>query len=125
MADENQVRGEGALEREETIRDLETPSGSPQSPEEPFTEAEVKAFSEKLQSWGEKLPDREQLLLARVVQSAQGDEDDVGGFLFGQLLAPVALKLTGRLGGVAQDVTVNKAKTADKAFNAMDAYIRG
>ena len=24
-----------------------------------------------------------------------------------------------------QDVTVNKAKTADKAFNAMDAYIRG
>jgi hypothetical protein len=23
-----------------------------------------------------------------------------------------------------QDVTVNKAKTADKAFNAMDAYIR-
>jgi hypothetical protein len=24
-----------------------------------------------------------------------------------------------------QDVTVNKAKTADKAFKAMDAYIRG
>lgn len=24
-----------------------------------------------------------------------------------------------------QDVTVNKAKTADKAFNAMDGYIRG
>jgi hypothetical protein len=24
-----------------------------------------------------------------------------------------------------QDVTVNKAKTADKAFTAMDGYIRG
>jgi hypothetical protein len=24
-----------------------------------------------------------------------------------------------------QDVTVNKAKTADKAFSAMDGYIRG
>ena len=26
---------------------------------------------------------------------------------------------------ITQDVTVNKAKTADKAFQAMDAYIRG
>jgi|UPI000489E68B hypothetical protein len=26
---------------------------------------------------------------------------------------------------VTQDVTVNKAKTADKAFQAMDGYIRG
>ena len=26
---------------------------------------------------------------------------------------------------IHQDVTVNKAKTADKAFNAMDGYIRG
>jgi hypothetical protein len=26
---------------------------------------------------------------------------------------------------MAQDVTVNKAKTADKAFSAMDGYIRG
>jgi hypothetical protein len=26
---------------------------------------------------------------------------------------------------VGQDITVNKAKTADKAFNAMDGYIRG
>ncbi len=25
---------------------------------------------------------------------------------------------------ITQDVTVNKAKTADKAFNAMDQYIR-
>jgi hypothetical protein len=28
-------------------------------------------------------------------------------------------------GAKASDVTVNKAKTADKAFNAMDQYIRG
>jgi hypothetical protein len=26
---------------------------------------------------------------------------------------------------ISQDVTVNKAKTADKAFQAMDSYIRG
>jgi hypothetical protein len=26
---------------------------------------------------------------------------------------------------IKQDVTVNKAKTADKAFSAMDGYIRG
>ena len=26
---------------------------------------------------------------------------------------------------IVQDVTVNKAKTADKAFKAMDGYIRG
>ena len=26
---------------------------------------------------------------------------------------------------IGQDVTVNKAKTADKAFNAFDGYIRG
>ncbi|MBI3929411.1 MAG: hypothetical protein HY319_27950 [Armatimonadetes bacterium] len=26
---------------------------------------------------------------------------------------------------ITQDTTVNKAKTADKAFNAMDQYIRG
>jgi hypothetical protein len=26
---------------------------------------------------------------------------------------------------VTQDITVNKQKTADKAFNAMDGYIRG
>lgn len=26
---------------------------------------------------------------------------------------------------VTQDITVNKAKTADKAFNNMDGYIRG
>lgn len=27
-------------------------------------------------------------------------------------------------GEITQDITVNKAKTADKAFNAMDGYIR-
>jgi hypothetical protein len=36
--------------------------------------------------------------------------------------------LEGVAGGgkaITQDVTVNKAKTADKAFQAMDGYIRG
>ena len=39
------------------------------------------------------------------------------------LSASMGLLLTE--GAHAKDVTVNKAKTADKAFNAMDQYIRG
>jgi hypothetical protein len=40
-----------------------------------------------------------------------------GGWMFSYL---AAAKQTSQ-----QDTTQNKAKTADKAFNAMDAYIRG
>jgi hypothetical protein len=39
------------------------------------------------------------------------------------LSASMGLLLTE--GAHAKDVTVNKAKTADKAFNAMDGYVRG
>lgn len=42
-----------------------------------------------------------------------------GGGAFGGAVQKVSPGLS-----IAQDVTVNKAKTADKAFNAMDAYIR-
>lgn len=34
-------------------------------------------------------------------------------------------QIEGVAGGGTVDVTVNKAKTADKAFQAMDGYIRG
>jgi hypothetical protein len=38
------------------------------------------------------------------------------------LSASMGISLTG---GANAEVTVNKAKTADKAFNAMDGYVRG
>lgn len=37
----------------------------------------------------------------------------------------VALSMASMASGTTQDVTVNKAKTADKAFQPMDGYIRG
>jgi hypothetical protein len=42
------------------------------------------------------------------------------------LTASMGLSLSDEAKGeITQDVTVNKAKTADKAFNAMDNYVRG
>ena len=42
------------------------------------------------------------------------------------LSASMGLSLSDEAKGeITQDVTVNKAKTADKAFSAMDGYIRG
>ena len=47
-----------------------------------------------------------------------GEEPEVVGYAINsQLFSLQKVKV--------QDVTVNKAKTADKAFQAMDAYIRG
>ena len=115
------------MEREETISDLESPSGSPPAAEEPFSEAEVQAFIQKLETWGQGLSERDRMILARVLRNTEtGADDEVGGYLF-RLISPVAtnLKLSNHLQVSAQDVTVNKAKTADKAFAAMDAYIRG
>ncbi len=40
-------------------------------------------------------------------------------------LSKVAGGETHKIGQTTQDVTVNKAKTADKNFQAMDGYIRG
>jgi hypothetical protein len=46
------------------------------------------------------------------LELAEGDSKDVRGG-------------DKRVFEITQDVTVNKAKTADKAFTAMDGYIKG
>jgi hypothetical protein len=61
-----------------------------------------------------------------LLEAAASDYPDVVGFdiragLFG-LGQPAAFK--GNLFDVSQDVTVNKAKTADKAYTQMDGYIK-
>lgn len=58
--------------------------------ESTYTEEELSAFSDKLQAWGESLPEREQELLGSLVgraaahtqAEAEGDEPEVAGFSF-------------------------------------------
>lgn len=111
------------MEREETIRGL----GASGQDAAPFADDEIQAFSQKLQSWGDALPPREQELLARMVLAvpAGAEEDDVGGYILGGMWPAASMSLSVKVTSIAQDVTVNKQKTADKAFNAMDGYIRG
>jgi hypothetical protein len=60
-----------------------------------------------------------------LVEGAASEYPEVVGFDIRMGLMNLAHPL-GQKGGVAgQDVTVNKAKTADKAAAAADAYIRG
>ena len=108
------------IEREETVRNLEPSRDTPRGTD-PYSEEELKAFSEKLKAWGKTLPDRERELLAGILVAAS-PEDEVSGFDLGRAASG---KFGDKIFVVLQDVTVNKAKTADKAFNAMDAYIRG
>lgn len=56
------------------------------------------------------LPKKERKLTAKELKKVRGGEI--------QASAADLFKIT-------QDVTVNKAKTADKAFSAMDGYIKG
>ena len=65
------------------------------------------------------LTDEERALL----QAAADDEADVVGFGIHTSLLGFGPG-TNKVGAITQDVTVNKAKTADKAAQAMDAYIR-
>ena len=58
--------------------------------ESTYTEEELSAFSDKLQAWGDGLPEREQQLLGSLVgraaahtqAEAEGDEPEVAGFSF-------------------------------------------
>ena len=60
--------------------------------ESTYTEEELSAFSDKLQAWGDDLPEREQQLLGNLVgraaaytqAEAEGDEE-VAGFSFTRL----------------------------------------
>ena len=55
-----------------------------------YTEEELSAFSDKLQAWGESLPEREQQLLGNLVglavertqAEAEAEEPEVAGFGF-------------------------------------------
>ena len=128
MAPEGSTPDSQDLEREATIRGL----GASGQDIAPFTDAEVQGFTRKLQAWGDGLPSREQELLARIVLAvpAGEEEEDVRGYTLGAMWPIASTSLGVKVNAattyeIAQDVTVNKAKTADKAFTAMDGYIRG
>lgn len=63
-----------------------------------FTEQELRAFSDKLQAWGEGLDGREQQLLGNLVSlaathtpagvEAEGDGDEVAGFSLSRPSSP-------------------------------------
>lgn len=89
-------RRETELERENAGRNLE-PLTTAGQPPEPFTEQEVKTFGEKLQAWGESLPQREQGLLAAFLMDASRSEEEVSGYnmtdslkLMGEILSNVS-----------------------------------
>ena len=117
----------GEVDREDTIKGL-SPSGEPGSVSTtPYTDDEVQGFAAKLQAWGDTLEPREQQLLIHLVGSGStAGDDDVQGYGFGfgdwTVLRQIVVQ---KWNTVGQDVTVNKSKTADKAFNAVSDYIRG
>jgi hypothetical protein len=94
----------------------------------------------KLESLSGQFDDEERNLVATLLtlgaQQAsevvqERPESEVEGFgatVLGLSGATASLGLalgSGKMFEIVQDVTVNKAKTADKAFSAMDGYIRG
>jgi|tagenome__1003787_1003787.scaffolds.fasta_scaffold20032904_1 hypothetical protein len=82
------------------------------------------SLEEKYQTFIQSLDDDELALFRRGLEHHQDDEDEVQGFMFNLMPMP-KVQTSGAIKEITQDVTVNKAKTADKAFNAMDGYIRG
>lgn len=69
------------------------------------------------------LDDEEQALL----RAAASDESDVVGFgIHAGLLGfgPTAGRTSSKIFEITQDITVNKAKTADKAAQALNAYLK-
>jgi hypothetical protein len=126
MAKREQSREGAQPGREETIRDLEPSVGMTEQTIEPFTEQEIRAFAQKLQSWGDTLPEREQELLAGIVLRASRSDDDVSGYTFGMSWSSFAgQSLQTKIVEITQDVTSNPEKTRDKTLNAWKEYIRG
>ena len=60
-----------------------------------------------------------------LLEGAATDFPEVVGNDLHLTLLGVHLNPTHKVNEITQDVTVNKAKTADKAFTQMDDYIRG
>ncbi len=59
-----------------------------------------------------------------LLEGAASDYPDVVGFDIRAGLLNLGLSPTFKIDAATPDVTVNKAKTADKAAAAMDAYLR-
>lgn len=78
----------------------------------PITQANVDAFTEKLQAWAEELPIEEKAvlhsLLARAEDAApESDEDEVEGFAMGGFGMGFTPKLLQKTFGAADDGTVD------------------
>ena len=82
------------------------------------------SLEQKYRSFIQSLDDDELALFRSGLEQRADDDDEVQGFAFNLLQMPT-IDTSGAIKEVTQDVTVNKAKTADKAFNAMDGYVRG
>jgi hypothetical protein len=82
------------------------------------------SLEQKYSTFIEGLTDDELALFRSGLEHRQDDEDEVQGFTFNLMPMP-KIDTSGAIKEITQDVTVNKAKTADKAFNAMDGYVRG
>jgi hypothetical protein len=59
-----------------------------------------------------------------LLEGAASDYPDVVGFDIRGGLMNLGVAPTLKIDDITQDVTVNKAKTADKAYAQMDAYIK-
>jgi len=81
------------------------------------------ALADKYRAFLEGLTGEELALYGASV-GAGADNDTEGFAVFGVVKTPIAKTASDQMVTVLQDVTVNKAKTADKAFQQMDAYIR-
>jgi hypothetical protein len=81
------------------------------------------SLAEKYRSFLEGLSDDELSLFCESVGAVSPPEVES----FGSPSTPArpVVSTPVKIFEITQDVTVNKAKTADKAFNAMSGYIRG
>lgn len=90
---------------------------------EEFTDDQIKAFAEKLQSWGESLPEPERELLAHILLSASSEDDEeVRGYLLGEGMAWAAYTSTDGQEAIARSIrtgaTIKVKATSVPAFKA-------
>lgn len=81
------------------------------------------ALADKYRAFLEGLTGEELALYGASVGASE-DNDTEGFAVFGVVQTPITRNASDQMTSVLQDVTVNKAKTADKAYQQMDAYIR-